>query len=476
MGKGVIMMNRHRLPEMWLMTFLLALNASGAPRPAQESSPEIPIPRILWERCQKSLPPLKITIEKDEIVPSDSMPGMKLRRIQVKFYSQEILGELWGHPCVVFLPAEKQADKAKSHGKVVIVGQRSWDGLATGPWREPFLGNYGEPIAALTGYPTMICPVPGEFDGSEGREISIGFLRELREKSHDPIDHGYFRLAVPYLRALDVMAHLLEIERQDIRAVIGGHSKRATSAFTAAAVEPERIVGVVYMGNESTWDSMNEPPWLAVSPAYTREWVNAKVLYIGATNEDGYQMYNINRIQEKMKGAWTIAYVPNYRHASMSEKHFLNWRMWVIHVFENRPITRISDLSFKEVDEGFEWGGRSVEAGTLFRAHISSSNKIIQAKIWYVYNDDEPLWRDLVWYPEFMVRQGPSDVYQGYVKGKLPDAWLVEVKDTALGFPGYVSSLPQDITGLQTETKRSQGSRSRYWTPKKKIQNLRRIP
>ena len=66
-----------------------------------------------------------------------------------------------------------------------------------------------------------------------------------------------------------------------------------------------------------------------------------------------------------------------------------------------------------------------------------------------------------------MVNSG-GDIYEGFVKGKLPDAWLVEVKDTALGFPGYVTSLPQDITGKKTETRTSRGSRSRYWEPKKK--------
>jgi pimeloyl-ACP methyl ester carboxylesterase len=444
----------------------LALMMSSIP--AQESAQESPTPQMLWERCRMSLPPLQVIVEKDEIVASDSVPGAKLRRIQVKFYSQEIQGRKWGHPCVVFIPVGTDPARApKTLGKVVIVGQRSWDGLATGPWREPFLGNYGEPIAALTGYPTMICPVPGEYDGEMGREISIGFLREYREETGDPINHGYFRLAVPYLRALDVMAEILKIDKKEIRAVIGGHSKRATSAFMTAAVDPDRVVGVVYMGNESVWGSTSESPWQAVSPAYTREWVKAEVLYLGATNEDGYRMYNINRIQEKMRGAWTLEYIPNYRHASMSEKHFLNWRMWVAHVFDERPLTRIRDLSFREVEEGFEWGGRSVEAGTLFRARVRSPNKVIQVKVWYVYNDDEPYWRDLVWYPEFMVRNS-ADVYEGYVKGKLPDAWLVEVKDTALGFPGYVSSLPQDITGKATETKRSRGSRSRHWEPKKK--------
>ncbi|MBN1123397.1 MAG: DUF2961 domain-containing protein [Sedimentisphaerales bacterium] len=423
-------------------------------------------PSELWQRCRKIFPPLDLSVIKDEVIQSDSDPNIKLRRIEVKFYSQELNGKKWGHPCVIFLPADPKVTQAPDRrGKVVIVGQRSWDGLATGPWREPFLGNYGEPIAALNGYPTMICPVPGEYDDSNGKEISIGFLRDLFRETQDPINHNYFRLAIPYLRALDVMAEVLDIEQDEIRAVIGGHSKRATSAFTAAAIDPDRIVGLVYMGNESTWDSTQNTAWQAVCPAYTKNWVQAKVLYLGATNEDGYRMYGINRIQEIMGGKWTIEYIPNYRHASMSEKHFLDWRMWVSHVFENRPVTQIGDLSYREVEKGFIWGGRSMEAGTVFRARVQSSNKIIQAKVWYVYNDDEPYWRDLVWYPEFMVKQNDG-FYEGYVKGKLPDAWLVEVKDTAGGCPGYVSSLPQDITGKRIETKKSRGSRSRHWSPK----------
>ncbi|MCP4713398.1 MAG: hypothetical protein GY869_32615, partial [Planctomycetes bacterium] len=427
----------------------------------QDSS--IATPQELWLDFEKSLPELEFTVGKHEIFNSDTKPDMQLRRMEVKFYSQEIDGKKWGHPCVVFTPADPTINAApERRGKVVIVGQRSWDGLATGPWRDSFLGNYGEPIAALTGYPTMICPVPGEYDGSEGREISIGFLNDLCRETQNPTDHNYFRLAAPYLRALDVMAELLKVERSKVRAVIGGHSKRATSAITAAAADPERIAGVVYMGNESTWGSTRNGPFASISPAFTKDFVEAKVLYLGATNEDGYKMFNINTIQEIMEGAWTIEYIPNYRHASMSEKHFIDWRMWVAHVFDDRGVSEINDLSCREVDQGFEWGGRSVEAGTLFRARIKSPNKIIQAKIWYVYNDDEPFWRDLMWYPEFMVRQDDG-YYYGYVKGRLPDAWLVEVKDTGAGYAGYVSSLPQDITGKDTAVKVSKGSRSKNW-------------
>ncbi len=439
--------------------------AQEIPGDAMEAGPT---PRQIWERFRATLPSLDYRIEKDEIVPSDTDPCLKLRRIEVKFYSQEINGKSWGHPCVVFLPADRKIyDAADRRGKIVIVGQRSWDSLATGPWRNSYLGNYGEPIAAKTGYPTMICPVPGEYDGGGGREISIGFLDEMRKRSQDPADHSYFRLAVPYLRALDVMAGLLKVEPGRIRAIIGGHSKRATSAYTAAAIDPERIVGVVYMGNESTWESLVESPWRPIIPRFSREWVKARVLYIGGTNEDGYKMYNINLIQEIMGGAWTIAMVPNYRHSSMSEHHFLDWRMWVEHVFEGRPLTLISDLSFREVEEGFVWGGEPVEAGAVFRARIASPNKLIQAKVWYVYNDDPPTWRDLVWYPEFMIDAGDG-FYEGYVKGKLPDAWLVEIKDIARGYAGYLTSLPQDITGMPTATRTSRGSRSRNWEPKKK--------
>jgi len=441
------------------------LAAAGA---RNDEPAAVPSPAEMWARLRATLPPPGITVTKDEIVASDSVPGLELRRVEVKFYSQEIEGRKWGHPCVLFMPADAALrNRPGRRGKIIVVGQRSWDGLATGPWREAFLGNYGEPIAALTGYPTMICPVPGEYDDEfPGREISIGFLNDLRKKTGDPADHNYFRLAVPYLRALDVAASVLGWDKSEIRAVIGGHSKRATSAYTAAAADPERIAGVVYMGNESTWSGYAGTPLEAISPAFTQAWVKAPVLYLGGTNEDGYKMFNINEIQRIMGGRWTVEMIPNYRHASMSEKHFLDWRMWVSHVFDGRPLTTIDGLEREDVAEGFSWGGREVEAGSLFRARVRSPNKIIQVKVWYVYCDDMPYWRDLVWYPEFMVPAGDG-VYQGYVKGKLPDAWLIEVKDTASGFPGYVSSLPQDITGLATETRVSRGSRSRQWAPRK---------
>jgi hypothetical protein len=127
--------------------------------------------------------------------------------------------------------------------------------------------------------------------------------------------------------------------------------------------------------------------------------------------------------------------------------------MWIAHVFEDRPLSRISGLAWKETPEGTE-----------FRARIDSPNKIIQAKVWYVYCDDVPYWRDLMWYPVHLTRS--TETYEALVPGKLPDAWFVEVKDIAGGFAGYVSSPPQDITRKETRERISRGWRSRNWEPK----------
>jgi hypothetical protein len=411
--------------------------------PARCDEP-MPTPRELYERV--AFPPVEYTVERDEVMRSYTDPRQQLRRVDVKFLSQIHHGVRMEHEAAIFLPADPQVNAApERRGKVVVVGQRLGD--------EPVVWNYGEPIAARTGYPTMVVSVPGAFDGQDGEGKWIYFTSDLGKQTQDPTDHNYFRLAVCYLRALDVLGKVLGIE--DLHAVIGGHSKRATSAFTAAAIDPERIAGVVYMGNESTFEPMEQDYRRPMSPLQTQQYLRCPVFYIGATNEDGYEMFAINHIQSQMRRPWTIEVIPNYRHASNSEKQFMDWQMWVAHVFDGRPLASIGDLSHEETPQGIR-----------FRARVESPNKIVMVKFWYTYCDDEPYWRDLVWYPTFGAKALGDGYYESVADGKTPDAWLVEVKDTAMGFPGYVSSLPQDITHKATAVRKSRGSRSRQWAPK----------
>jgi hypothetical protein len=413
---------------------------ASAPAGARELTP-----RDLWVRIQETLPPFTFTVEKDEVVPSDTQPREKLRRVEVKFTSQVIQGKPMNHLSTIFLPADAGIlEEPARRGKVVIVGQRWGDAS--------MLFNYGDALAARTRYPTMLVPVPGDFDGQDGEGRWMTFLRDLVNQTKDPAQHNYFRLAVPYLRAMDVFAAILG--EKDIKAIIGGHSKRATSAFTAAAIAPERIAGIVYMGNESKFVSMESSFLGCLAPTRSQKEVKCPVLYIGATNEDGYEMFNINNIVSRMTTPWDIAYLPNYRHATASEAQSIDWQMWTAHVFDGRPLSKISDLAHEETKEG-----------TIFRARVESPNKIIHVKFWYVYCDDVPTWRDLVWYPIYPVLK-EGNTYEGYRDGKIPDAWFVEVKDTSGGIPGYVSSLPRDLTGKPTKERVSHGWRPRAWEPK----------
>jgi len=307
----------------------------------------------------------------------------------------------------------------------------------------------------------MCVVLPGDKDGRDGEMYWLQGLRKLARDTQNAINHDLFRSAIPYLRALDVFSDILRAK--EIRAVIGGHSKRAYYAYTAAAMDPERIAGVVYMGCERLFSEEEKYPDPSVSPFYAdgekypkslvlfniQKDVNCPVLYLGATNEAGYTMFNINQLQARLKQKWTIEYIPNYRHASNSEKQFIDWQMWVSHVFDGRPLTKVSNLTYKKT-----------EKETVLSANIDTPNNIIQVKAWYVYCDDVPYWRDLMWYPIIMrLKQG--NIYEGHVSGNPPDAWFVEVKDIAQGFPGYVSSLLQDITHKPAEERNAR--RPRNW-------------
>jgi hypothetical protein len=446
------------LIPLCLLFMMAPLTVLARQDPSQET------PKQLWERLRETLPPFTYDVVQDEVVNSDTDPSLRLRRIEIRFISQVIDGIKMGHDAVIFIPEDTANRRPEaSRGRVVVVTRAFGD--------ETIIANYAEPIAARTGYPTMCVVLPGDKDRENGEMHWLRGLRKMARDTRDPIHHDLFRSAVPYLRTLDIFSDILKAE--NIQAVIGGHSKRAYYAYTAAAIDPERIVGLVYMGCERLFENEKYPD-PSVSPPFadgekypkslvlfnTQEYVKSPVLYLGATNEAGYTMFNINELQAKMKQKWTIEYIPNYGHAANSEKQFMDWQMWVSHIFDGRPLTKIANPRHEKTDEG-----------AVFRAEIDTPNTIIQVRAWYVYCDDAPYWRDLAWHPVVMTRKEGN-----HFEGRLsrtrpdgwslePDAWFVEVKDIAHGFPGYVSSLPLDITHKPTEERNAR--RPRNWKPKK---------
>lgn len=425
----------------------------GAPllAPAVESSTAAswPMPPAeIYRRFEPTMPPFEYKVLRDEMIASSANPRVRLRRVELLFETQDVLGERLKSYAELFIPVDdpRMADPAR-RGKVAIVG-----GFRGGFW-DLFIYNYGHPIATQTGYPTMVLECTGHTDKNPDREWDIRPLIAHVNQTRDPIDHHFFRLGVVYVRAMEVCAAVLEVPSAELRAVIGGHSKRATGAYTAAAMRPENVVGIVYMGNESVFDRRTGTPLESTSPYYTQRFVKGKTIYLGATNEQGYRRFNINRIQAEMDPPWTIAMIPNYRHDTDDEKHFVNWPMWVSHCLDGRPVTRIVSASYE-----------AQERGTRFFVELDSPNTIIMVKLWATYNDDPPYWRDLMWHPITMFHRGGGK-YDTWWSGKPPDAWLVEVEDVAHGQRGYVTTLPMNHTGGESETPPDRFGMPRLWEP-----------
>ena len=418
---------------------------TNTPKPFnfEEASRQVLKPREIWPIVRQHVVPLEFRILTDEVVVSDTDPNKKLRRVTAHFWSQELAGKKWGHPCVIFLPADAALNKTPSRqGKVVIVsspGGNEWPVHVT---------KYGEPIAARTGYPTMVLNNPGQYPDGALIEHDIGVLGQLAQQTHTNYYNMNCQLAVVYIRAMDAFQQFLGLDR--LQAVLGGHSKRGRSATVAAAMD-DRVASVIIMGNEGVHRTDRIESHLSFHHAFFQDQVNVPVFYLGATNEDGYRMFNVNLLQERLRRPMTIEIIPNYCHAPANEVQFMDFQMWVAHVFDGRPLTRIVEV-----------GHRREGNRTIFSARLEGEARVQTVKAWYVYSDD-PAWRDLMWYHVLMKPVG--DHFEGVLRGKIPDAFMIEVGDIAQGFPGYVSSTPQKLTDAPVIERVSRGSYPRLWSP-----------
>ena len=422
--------------------------AAGQPSAAafnfEEASRAVPKPRAIWPLVKQHTLPLEFQVLSDQMVTSDTDPGKHLRKVTARFQSQELAGKKWLHPSVLCLPQDEAVNATPERkGKVVIVGS---------PPRDYFpihVDKYGEPIAARTGYPTMVLSNPGEYPDGADIESDIRILDTLRQQTGQNYYNMNCQLAVVYIQALDAFQQFLGLD--GLHAVIGGHSKRGRSATVAAAIDP-RVAAVVIMGNEGVYATDRIQSHLSFHHAFFQDQVHVPVFYLGATNEDGYKMFNVNILQERLRQPMTIELIPNYCHSNFSEIQYMDFLMWVSHVFDGRPLTEISGVTHERLADR-----------TVFRARIASQARVQIVRTWYVYSDD-PAWRDLMWYHLLMRPVG--DHYEAVLDGKIPDAFLVEVGDIARGVPGYVSSLPYKLTDAPVVERQSRGSLPRLWEPR----------
>jgi len=418
-----------------------------------EATKRIPKPREIWPKLKHTLLPLGLRVVRNEVVASDTVPGLKLRRIGIHFESQLIGGKRWGHQAVILMVAGTDPWTKARAGKVVVIGS------PPGGYFPIHVDKYAEPIAARLRYPVMVVSNPGEYPDGSHIENDIGILGRLARETGDGTYNMNCQCAVVYIKALDAFEQVMARAtkgafrpgRTMLRAIVGGHSKRGRSATVAAAMD-RRVAGVLIMGNEGVYRTDRADPSLSFHHAFFQDQVGVPVFYLGATNEDGYRMFNVNILQERLKAPMTVEMIPNYCHSNFSEIQYMDWLMWVSHVFDGRPLSHITDVRHERRGDA-----------TVFSATVKSAAKVQIVRAWYAYSDD-PAWRDLMWYHWLMRRAGER--WECVLPGKIPDAFFVEVGDIARGVPGYVSSLPVKLTDAPVIERVSRGSFPRLWAPR----------
>jgi len=402
-----------------------AWESSAEPFNFEEASRNVPKPKELYPIVSRDMGPMNLKIDSDAIVDSDTDPSMKLRKITGRFESLKLEGKTWVSKFVILMPADNTINQTpQRRGKVVIIGTGGWVVL---PAR---VAMYADPIVTRTGYPVMALNSMGHYSDGTPIEGDLASLTRIRKKTGKNYYNMNCQLALVYIRAMDAFEGVLEVDA--VKAVVGGHSKLGRSATVASAMD-DRVAGVIIMGNESV-NRTDTIQWhLSFHHNFFQEQVHVPVLYIGATNEGGYKMFNVNLMQGRLKTPMTIEMIPNYRHYDFDERHYIDFMMWVSHVFDDRPLTKISDLSFERRN------GRNT-----FRAKVQGDAKLRMVRVWYTFVET-PAWNKNLWFEWFMAPRGDG-YYEASVPGAMPDAFLVEVADTAQGVPGYVTSLPQKLT------------------------------
>ncbi len=303
--------------------------------------------------------------------PSDyspvSAPERKLKRIDLTFTSFEWAGEKWRHPAMILLP-DRVAPEYRGAG-VVIAGNGSR------PDGAPF--RYAE-AAALMGIPALAITGanPGPHYGAKNEGAVMSLMQKKFLETGDPHWIGYTALSRVIVRAVTAMQAVPGVQAD--RFVITGGSKRAMASWVAAAAD-DRIVGA-YPG---AWNFANfeaslrlqverygpdykkggegpasESPGRRLatlstprSKEYQRfldPWLwrdriaNKKILFSAGANDPLFPPLSDTVFLPGMPKSTRILLIPNQGHGHDSEREFVAWRMWLAHVFANRPVPEIA--------------------------------------------------------------------------------------------------------------------------------------
>ena len=306
---------------------------------------------------------LELKISPPVAYASKLSPGRTLQRIDLTFTSFEWAGEKWRHPCMVLLP-DRTVQEFRGAAAIIAGNGSNPDGV-------PF--SYAE-AAALMGIPTLaiIGADPGPHYGGKNEGAVMAVMQAKFLATGDPHWIGYAALGKVIIRAITAMQAVPGVEAT--RFVVTGGSKRGVASWVAAGAD-DRIVGAY----PEAWNLANFEAQLQLEaerlgPDYGKDggapgsesprqrlamlatprgreyqsyldpylWrdriANKPILFTVGTNDPLFPTPGDRVFLPDMPKSTRILFIPNYGHGHETERNFAAWRMWLAHVFADRPV------------------------------------------------------------------------------------------------------------------------------------------
>ncbi|MBN2193173.1 MAG: hypothetical protein JW751_10190 [Polyangiaceae bacterium] len=415
---------------------------------------------------------LDLSIQRDVLMDSQARPGLKVRKIELVFTSQNWHGSVWRHPARIYLPPD--SDGGRNAGIIAthanffgpeVVSRHKIAGTDRNTEEE-----FAEGTALDLGIPIMIFPdPPGPIFNLDESDL-MGYAIEMAKKEKDVSWFGYLPITTAYLRAITVLSSIKGINTE--RAVLMGNSKRGLAVCLATGSGDSRVAGIMGTGMpggnglygiatkfaalgpgvagpeedragpgfqpaEKVLEGINSPAGflavMAFDPYIFRKKIKAGYFVAVGTNDEFMALDAPNGMMSHLEGDKAFLSIDNLRHTWVSKKHLAAWKMWLAHIFRGRPLPSIQTR--------FE---RSDDLLTV-TADVSSQNQLVGVRLYYAYNKSLD-WRAAQW--EFVPMRDKADQYEAVLETRADYnvAFYVEAEDHHdPGGSGFVSSLVEIV-------------------------------
>ena len=411
---------------------------------------------------------LATTVRSDQLRASSVRAGRQVRVIELEFTSQHWHGLTWKHPARVYVP-----ESHAGGGNAGIIGtERSFFDNPRSPRRRipgtalDTEAEYAEATAIDLNMPIMIFANPAEDYWGLNESDQAGHAMKQMLQTGDLTWNGYHPIAMAYLRAITLLHSLPGVGSE--RAVLMGCSKRGQAVAITTGVDPERVAGIMatchfggntlhfiakkfaefgatvggpdearsgpgYQPPEQVLKAVNNPIGLQLllhyDPYFWRERIQPKFLVALGTNDEFYALGTPNSMLREMKGDKAFLAVDNLRHSWVSAKHLAAWRLWLAHTFLGRPVPQVQASARIEGD------------ALAVRASVGGAASPVKLRLFHAYNAVGKDWRRAIWQAVEMT--ATTDGYGAQLPRRAGQqlAWYVEVQDSGVGGPGYISSL-----------------------------------